>query len=183
MTLTNSWQPTGLPLLLFATGLASLAVSNTLESLPWISLRWVLQEPLLHMWETYHSSLIYPLKTTIFMALYPTSWLLCVDCKLSALDRTPFLECYHHGFGSSLSFESCMLIATGSMYYPSNSMHHIVTANNSSQTKHAFRFDALHYLPLFILIYFIIISTTLLYIFYSIENILCIGYIHHFLCT
>ena len=96
-------------------GLASLAVPNTLESLPWISLTWVLQEPLLHTWVTYRSSLIYPLKTTIFMALCPTSWLLCVDWKLSALDRTHFLECYHHGYGSSLNFESCMLVATGLM--------------------------------------------------------------------
>ena len=110
MTPTKPWQAIGLPPPLFATGLGSLAVPNTLESLPWIFLTWVFREPLLHMWETWHSSLVYPSETTIFMVLFQMSWLLCVGWKLSALEWTTFRDCYHHGLGSYLNFKCCMLL-------------------------------------------------------------------------
>ena len=109
MTLTKPWQAIGLLLPPIATRLGSLAVPNTFESLPWTFLKWVLQKLLLHKRETYHSSLIYPSETAIFMALYPMSWLIWANWKLSTLDWTPFLECYHHGLSPYLKIPNDLL--------------------------------------------------------------------------
>ena len=108
MILKTSWQSTGplQVLVLFAIGLVLLAVFDTVESLFWIFPIWVLQAPFLHTLETSHFSLNCTWQTIVFMASFPSNWLVCVGWNLLTLDTIIWEVRFLGGLGRFQNFKS-----------------------------------------------------------------------------